>query len=424
MQTRLRPNQYILDSVCHPHVALATSNTGFGTVTKSSTWSLRGTDGDKHEECGPWRQTRGLWLPYRRPVTDCVSVTYKIFMHRLMAAFLLHPRAKLENTMRIIAVDDEPSILELMPLLAARCGFPDVKTFSSARFALDALTAGGSVYDCILLDINMPDMNGIELCRRVRQLAAYRKTPIIMVTAMSERDYVDEAFKAGATDYATKPFDLKELGARLRVAEELVVARREGQDAKQANSVKTNETRAAHDFALAEDIVVGGSSERLVDFTSLKNYIRQRSRGGIAASQVIAIKVDRIQDIYALASTEEFVYALQEVAQAVDAVLGATGVLISYSGSGVFVVVSNSAALLSSEAVEAEIQHLIDEKNVEYNSGKPLDIEVSKGNPIQPNFSDISDASDSFDRAIARAESRFTAKSAKPSFANIRSVAP
>jgi DNA-binding response OmpR family regulator len=130
--------------------------------------------------------------------------------------------------MKILTVDDDAFIRELLPLIAAKAGFPDVTTVSSGQLAMETLTKVDTAFDCMLLDINMPGMNGIELCGRIRQMDAYGKTPIIMLTAMSERDYMDDAFKAGATDYATKPFDINELGARLRVAQELVLAHRAG----------------------------------------------------------------------------------------------------------------------------------------------------------------------------------------------------
>ena len=129
--------------------------------------------------------------------------------------------------MRILAVDDDPYILELLPMIAARAGLADVTTASCGELALEAMVNDKPGFECLLFDINMPKMDGIELCARARQLPAYRRMPIIMLTAMSEKDYIVAAFKAGATDYATKPFDIVELGARLRIAQELVSARRE-----------------------------------------------------------------------------------------------------------------------------------------------------------------------------------------------------
>lgn len=325
--------------------------------------------------------------------------------------------------MRILTVDDDPCILELMPLLAAKSGFPDVTTASSGQLALDALANGDACFDCLLLDINMPGMDGIELCERVRLLEAYRMTPIIMLTAMSERDYIDSAFKAGATDYATKPFDINELGARLRVAQELVITRRAAEMAKNSQAASGGAINQTHGFDLSEAIRIDGV-RALVDFGSLKNYLKQISRAGLAASHVVAVKVDRIEALYARATAEEFTYALREVADAVDEMLRTRGGLISYAGNGIFVVVSNSAAPLSPNEIEAEVQHLLDGKNSEYDCGAALDLEVSIGSPIQPNFSDVADVPKSVERAIARAETRSLTKPDRPPTVNIRRGGP
>ena len=71
-------------------------------------------------------------------------------------------------------------------------------------------------YDAVLLDINMPGMGGIETCRRICQ--GYPHIPIIMLTVRDEEDDKVEALDAGADDYVTKPFQIRELTARLRSA--------------------------------------------------------------------------------------------------------------------------------------------------------------------------------------------------------------
>ena len=70
-------------------------------------------------------------------------------------------------------------------------------------------------YDLILLDINLPYINGLELCRRFRE--TNREVPILMLTALGELDDKMEAFNSGADDYLVKPFHLRELLARLKV---------------------------------------------------------------------------------------------------------------------------------------------------------------------------------------------------------------
>ena len=148
----------------------------------------------------------------------------------------------------------------------------------------------------------------------------------------------------------------------------------------------------------------------------------QLSRAGLVSLQVFAVKIDRIEAIYARASTEEFLYALTEVADAIGDVLRSSGYMMAYAGNGAFVVVSNKATLEPSVGLETEIQDVLDEKNSEYDDSAPLDIEVSIGNPIRPNTSKTQRIRKTFDRVIARAENRVLKKRSEPRPVNIRLV--
>ncbi|MDP2081194.1 MAG: response regulator [Pseudotabrizicola sp.] len=321
--------------------------------------------------------------------------------------------------MKILAVDDTPFILELIPMLAAKAGFPEVTTCSSASDALKILAQDGLEFDCLLLDVNMPGMDGIELCSRIRQLEKHQKTPIIMLTAMHESEFLDRAFKAGATDYATKPFDIKELGARLRMAQELVVARREALTAIASATEKQQDSATKDMLDLGHPTSFQGV-ENFIDINALKNYLTQSSRAGLAASQVIGVKIDWVERIQSKALPEEMGHALRDIADAINEVLRTNLSFLSYAGNGTFIALSNSAALLSSSEIEAEVQYVLDEKNTEYDNGDPMDIEISIGNPIRPDCNDIAEVPRSIIRAVARAESRSIAKrDAKPTI-NIR----
>ncbi len=71
-------------------------------------------------------------------------------------------------------------------------------------------------YDAILVDINMPGIGGIDLCKRLRELARYKMVPIIFITSMDEESSLTEAFSAGASDFITKPVNPVVLAARLK----------------------------------------------------------------------------------------------------------------------------------------------------------------------------------------------------------------
>jgi two-component system, OmpR family, KDP operon response regulator KdpE len=113
---------------------------------------------------------------------------------------------------RVLIVDDEPSILATMaPLLRSR-GY-EVSTAMTGRACLESVERLDP--DLVILDLGLPDLDGVEVCRLLRD---GRSTPIIVLSARgAEADKVS-ALDAGADDYVTKPFGAEELLARVRVA--------------------------------------------------------------------------------------------------------------------------------------------------------------------------------------------------------------
>jgi two-component system KDP operon response regulator KdpE len=113
---------------------------------------------------------------------------------------------------RILVVDDEPQIRRVLYSTLLTAGY-EVVDVGSGRAALEALRAGS--FNLVLLDINMPDMDGLETCRIIRSSS---EISIIMLTVRStEKDKI-ESLDAGADDYITKPFSTQELLARIRAA--------------------------------------------------------------------------------------------------------------------------------------------------------------------------------------------------------------
>jgi two-component system response regulator MprA len=112
---------------------------------------------------------------------------------------------------RILVVDDEAEVRDSLRL-ALELEDYDVLDAGDGHEALDALAEGG--VDAVLLDVAMPRMDGLELCRRLR--GAGNAVPVLMLTARESVDDRVEGLEAGADDYLPKPFALRELLARLR----------------------------------------------------------------------------------------------------------------------------------------------------------------------------------------------------------------
>ena len=113
--------------------------------------------------------------------------------------------------MKVMVVDDEPAMREALELALRLDGF-EVELAPDGRAAIRQLPAARP--DVVLLDVLMPELDGIEVCRRMR--TAGDRTPVLMLTARDEVADRVAGLEAGADDYLAKPFALPELLARLR----------------------------------------------------------------------------------------------------------------------------------------------------------------------------------------------------------------
>ena len=121
-------------------------------------------------------------------------------------------QAQANHRPRVLVVDDDPDLRDMLHLTLADDGF-DVVAAADGPSALRVVDEASA--DLVLLDIMMPGMDGVEVCRRMRQQSSL---PIIMLTAKRQESDVVRGLEAGADDYVTKPFSLRELTARVRSA--------------------------------------------------------------------------------------------------------------------------------------------------------------------------------------------------------------
>lgn len=137
----------------------------------------------------------------------------------------------------IMVVDDVPANLKLLGELLGQRGYR-VHSFTSGDLALAA--AAKNLPDLILLDINMPGLNGYEVCERLKADAALKEIPVIFISSLSETMDKVRAFGVGGVDYITKPFDFPEVETRVKTHLEL-------RQQKRALTSKVDELRQALD---------------------------------------------------------------------------------------------------------------------------------------------------------------------------------
>jgi DNA-binding response OmpR family regulator len=145
----------------------------------------------------------------------------------------------MENTVarKILVVDDEEVLLETMAYNLEQAGY-QVITVSDGASALEA--ARREKPDLIILDIMLPEMDGLEVCRQLRRENSTATTPIMMLTAKSDEIDKVVGLEVGADDYVTKPFGRRELLARVRALlrrAEYLPASKEGTEAESEQEV-------------------------------------------------------------------------------------------------------------------------------------------------------------------------------------------
>ena len=109
---------------------------------------------------------------------------------------------------RILIVDDDEMVLIALNELLRPEGY-EVHTFSSGTEALKKLDQNG--YDLLMLDIIMPEMDGFELCKKIREKETYRETPIVFLTAKSQEEDKVQGIEAGANLFLSKPISPEKL---------------------------------------------------------------------------------------------------------------------------------------------------------------------------------------------------------------------
>lgn len=140
---------------------------------------------------------------------------------------------------RILLVDDEPDILEFVGYNLRREEF-EVYTASNGREALEVATQVEP--HLILLDMMMPEMDGIETCRRLREIPSLAKTMVVFLTARAEDESQLEGFEVGADDYITKPVKVKLLVSRLKAILKRAEVQTPMPDATATAPIESNDT--------------------------------------------------------------------------------------------------------------------------------------------------------------------------------------
>jgi len=242
--------------------------------------------------------------------------------------------------MRIIVIDDSEDSRDLTEGALLSAGYTDIVTASSGWEALKILDVGRNTderpsVDVALLDIVMPDMDGVETCARIRNDPRYGDLPIIMVTSLDDMNSLSNAFVAGATDYVTKPVNRVELIARVRAALKL----KQELDRRQARELELlaflsnwGDRRAGLWIDEATGLFVGEVAEA---------YLATACGCGSGEEiSILALMLDRF-DVYSAANGEAAARGvIAEVSRAVRRLAATIGVVAASYRNGMIILVA------------------------------------------------------------------------------------
>jgi len=263
--------------------------------------------------------------------------------------------------MRILVVDDSEDSRDLTEGALLSAGYTDIVTAASGWEALKILDVGRTTdevpsVDIALLDIVMPEMDGVEACARIRNDPRYGDLPIIMVTVLDDMNSLSHAFVAGANDYVTKFINRTELVARVRAALRLKqeLDRRKARERELLTFLSSwGDRREGIWIDEATGLFVGEAAEAyLVRGFSDVEY-------DIAVLAVTLDRLDSYRDAKGEAATRD---VLAQVARALGRVPAMLGVVAAAYRNGMIVLVAPdlgaAAALELANTVHGTVQKL------------------------------------------------------------------
>jgi sigma-B regulation protein RsbU (phosphoserine phosphatase) len=242
--------------------------------------------------------------------------------------------------MRILIVDDSEDARDLAEGTLLSGGYDDVVTAASGWEAIKVLDIGRNtddppVVDILLLDVVMPEMDGVETCARIRNDPRYGDLPIIMVTSVDDMDTLSNAFVAGANDYVTKPFNRMELIARVRAALRLKAEldRRLARERELLGFLSSwGNRRASLWIDEATGLFVGEIAEAYL--TSAAGHERNE------ALSILAMTIDRFDGYRSAHGDNAANGVLSQVARAVRRLAATIGIIAASYRNGMIILVA------------------------------------------------------------------------------------
>lgn len=267
--------------------------------------------------------------------------------------------------MRILAVDDDPVMLDLLGTVLEDRGFDDLTFATSAEDALELIEIARTPYDVFLLDVMLPEVSGIEVCRRLRTYERYRATPVLMITASRARDMMARAFDAGATDFVSKPFDPLELVSRINLAALLNDSLQRERLSAQAMEDLSRLNEVSFDARI--DMPAGPGVR---GFLALENELL-RCADTLFEMMLYQVQIDNALGLFRGSRPAQFRTALETVARVLSHATDTDLTRFAYAGRGAMFVVARTHAQSDLDAIESRANEMLSKAWDSFATGQP-----------------------------------------------------
>ncbi|MCK8818028.1 diguanylate cyclase [Natroniella sulfidigena] len=301
--------------------------------------------------------------------------------------------------MKILIVDDVESIRKLLLHILKEEGYKRLFSAQSAEEAFEILKA--EEIDLILMDIMMPDLNGIEVCRIIKNDLGLTDIKVIMVTGKTDTDYLKEAFEAGAMDYIEKPINKVELLARVNSVVELIKKEQELQQTVEL----LEEANKELERMVSIDGLTQIANRKFFDNTLKKEWGQARRRKSKLA--LLMLDIDNFKDYNDTYGHQGGDECLKELAKLFERLLFRSGDLVARYGGEEFAIILPETDLKGAKEVANRVREGVEGLQLEHKASKVSDyVTVSVGVAVaEPKSKDgEKDLIEAADRALYKAK--------------------
>jgi diguanylate cyclase (GGDEF)-like protein len=312
--------------------------------------------------------------------------------------------AKTPSKGDILIVDDNPINLDLLSGMLLDRGYR-VRVATNGRRALSA--ARSAVPDLVMLDINMPEMDGYDVCRHIKQDDLTRDIPVIFISALDNALDKVKAFQTGGADYVTKPFQFEEVLARIEIQLKISRLQREMERKNAELEQSMLQLERANRMLRALSYLDGltGIANRRHFEESLDQEWRRAARTGSPLS-LLMVDIDHFKALNDARGHQYGDDCLRQVATALSDALKRAGDLATRYGGEEFAVVLPATELDGARAIAEEIRARVEELAIGREAGSSAVVTVSVGAATALASEGVppSDLIDAADRALYQAK--------------------